>query len=59
MIMKFLRFVFPFLFVRNWETGVFEVSRSRLYITVAGTVLVLLSLLVAYILQMPVVYSAQ
>lgn len=56
--MKFLRFVFPFLFVRNWETGEHEVSVPRLYIVLAGCILTCASLAVAYFLQLPVVYIA-
>lgn len=55
--MKILRFIFPFLFVRNWHTGAWEYSRSRVVLFVAGIVLVGVGLLVAYTLQAPVEYA--
>lgn len=55
--MQILRFVLPFLFVRNWYDGSWELSRARLLIFGAGCGLILLSLLLAYVLQAPVVYT--
>ena len=52
-----LRFVLPFLFVRNWHTGAWELSRARVIIFSALGVLFLLGILIAYILQMPVEYQ--
>jgi hypothetical protein len=55
--MKILRFVLPFLFVRNWYSGEWEISRARLLLTGSALVLILLSLIIAYILQSPVFYT--
>lgn len=57
--MDIIRFVLPFLFVRNWHTGVWELSRSRLSIFIGGILLVMLALGIAYFLQSPVVYTTQ
>ncbi len=55
--MKILRFVFPFLFVRNWHTGSFELSRPRFLLFLGFFGLLALGILAAYIAQAPVVYS--
>ena len=57
MSMQILRFVLPFLFVRNWYNGVWELSRARLAIFGACIVLFLLGVLIVYFLQAPVVYT--
>lgn len=57
MIMKIIRFIFPFLFVRNWYTGSWEVSRTRMVFFVTVVALFLLGLLAAFILQLPVEYD--
>ncbi len=54
-----LRFVFPFLFVRNWHDGSWELSRARCILTATGVLFILLSLVIAYILQAPVVYISE
>ncbi len=54
--MKLLRFVLPFLFVRNWYDGTWELSRARTIIFSAVTVLVVFGIIIAYMLQVPVVY---
>ncbi len=54
-----LRFVFPFLFVRNWHDGSWELSRARSILMTIGIVFILLSLVIAYILQAPVLYIAK
>lgn len=56
--MKFIRFVFPFLFVRNWYNGSWELSTARLLTVSAIVVLCALGLIIAYMLQAPVVYNA-
>lgn len=53
--MKFIRFVLPFLFVRNWYTGAWELSRPRLIIFSGIALMILLGLGIAYLLQAPVV----
>ena len=56
--MRFWQFAFPFLFVRNWETGMRELSRPRFAIFCSGLFLFFLSLLLISILQQPVRYEA-
>lgn len=53
--MKFIRFVFPFLFVRNWYTGAWELSRARLIIFSGIILMLFLGFCIAYLLQAPVV----
>jgi hypothetical protein len=55
--MRILRFVLPFLFVRNWQSGVWELSQSRCLLFVASILLVVLGVLAAYMLQAPVEYT--
>lgn len=56
--MDFIRFVFAFLFERNWHTGEMELSRPRMMLFSAGIFLILLGLLMVTILQAPVIYEA-
>lgn len=55
--MKIIRFVLPFLFVRNWHTGAWELSQSRCVFF--GSVLLALigGLVIAYFTQAPIEYS--
>lgn len=53
-----LRFIFSFLYTRNWVTGQMELSRSRLFIFVAMTLLITLIVILAIIMQLPVAYTA-
>ncbi len=55
--MRFLRFIFPFLFVRNWHEGTYEVSRDRLVLFLAAIGFILLGLLIITFLQSPVEYA--
>ncbi len=55
--MNFIRFVFSFLFVRNWHTGEMELSRSRMAIFCAIIFLMLLALTMISFLQAPVEYT--
>lgn len=55
--MRILRFVFPFLFVRNWYDGSFEFSKARCVIFCASLALLLIGAVIAYMLQAPVLYS--
>lgn len=59
MTMRFLRFIFPFLFQRNWYSGAWELSRARVILCLAGIVLVSIGIGIAYMLQAPVVYTTQ
>jgi len=56
--MKLLRFVFPFLFFRNWYTGEWELSRVRVFLFLGAIALCIVGLIMIYILQMPVTYTA-
>ncbi len=56
--LKIVRFVFPFLFVRNWFDGTWELSRPRLILGITGLSLFFLAFLIAYYLQLPVEYIA-
>lgn len=55
--MKLLQFILPFLFVRNWHNGVWELSRSRCVLFVGFLTLLGLGLCAAYLLQAPIEYS--
>ena len=55
--MKIFRFIVPFLFVRNWYTGEWELSRPRVFLVVCGGILVLSAWVVIYVLGAPVVYT--
>lgn len=57
--MAIVRFVLPFLFVRNWHSGMWEFSRSRFTLFIIGLTFLLAGILIAYILQTPTVYIAQ
>ena len=54
--MDFIRFVFSFLYVRNWYTGEMELSRSRVAIFSSALLLVTLAVMIIAILQAPVEY---
>lgn len=54
---EILRFVFPFLFVRNWYNGMWEVSPARCIIFGACVFFLLLGIVIVYFLQAPVVYT--
>jgi hypothetical protein len=55
--MQFIRFVFAFLFVRNWYTGEMELSRPRMALFSSGLFLLMLALTLIAILQAPVEYT--
>ncbi len=56
MSMGFFRFVFSFLYARNWHSGHMELSRPRVTLFCAGLFLLCLSLTIIAILQAPVEY---
>lgn len=56
--MRILRFVVPFIFVRNWHDGSWELSRARLLLVSLTVFIVLVGAIIAYILQAPVVYES-
>lgn len=56
--MKLVRFVLPFLFTRNWYNGEWEVSKPRLVLFAAAAGLFGIGVLIAVVLQSPVVYTS-
>ncbi len=56
--MSFLRFIFSFLYTRNWHTGEMEISRARLYVFLAALFLFMVATVMIMILQKPIVYVA-
>ncbi len=56
--MTILRFVFPFLFVRNWYNGAWELSRARCILFGGAVLFFVLGVGIVYLLQAPVVYTA-
>lgn len=56
--MQFIRFIFPFLFVRNWHNGSWEFSRARFLLVSVFIGLLLIGFGIIYVLQMPVEYIA-
>ncbi len=56
--MRFFKFAFSFLYVRNWHSGQMELSRPRFILFCAGLFLLLLALTIISFLQAPVVYVA-
>ena len=56
--MRFLRALAPFLFVRNWYSGEWELSRNRLLLFVAFLILFCSAIGVVIYLQSPVTYEA-
>ena len=56
--MHFVKFIFRFLFARNWYSGELELSRPRVTLFFAMIFIVLLGLAMATILQAPVSYEA-
>lgn len=56
--MGFWRFVFSFLYTRNWHSGQMELSRQRLWAFLAVVMVLLIALIFIYLLQRPVLYEA-
>ncbi len=56
-MMRFLRAALPFLFVRNWYTGDWELSSSRVLLFAAALLLFGIATAIVIILQAPVEYS--
>ncbi len=52
-----LRFIFSFLYVRNWYTGELELSRPRVVLFSAMAFIILLGVLLALLLQSPITYT--
>ncbi len=56
--MSFIRFVFSFLYARNWHTGQMELSRPRIALFCGVLFLIMLALSIISYLQAPVTYIA-
>ncbi len=56
--MTFLRFIFSFLYIRNWHSGKMEVSRPRLLVFLAALFLLGLAAVMIIFLQTPIMYAA-
>jgi hypothetical protein len=56
--MHILRFVVPFLFVRNWHDGSWELSRARVIFVSLTLFIFAIGLIIAYVLQAPVTYES-
>ena len=52
------KFIFHFLYARNWHTGELELSRPRVALFSAMLFIIFLGILMAVILQTPVSYEA-
>lgn len=57
--MNVFRFLFPYLYTRNWHTGESELSRPRVVLFCAMLALIFLGLIIAFILQTPVTYNVE
>ena len=55
--MNFFRYIFRFLYIRDWHTGVWELSARRMYWSLATAAVVLVGLFLVYRSQQPVVYE--
>ncbi|MFT5036805.1 MAG: hypothetical protein ACI9VM_000370 [Candidatus Azotimanducaceae bacterium] len=55
--MDFFRFIFSFLYTRNWHSGEHELSRPRIVLFSCMFFLIFLALIIAAFLQAPVNYS--
>ncbi len=56
--MSFLRFVFSFLYTRNWHSGEMELSRERVFFLVGVVIIFLIATILITFLQTPVTYVA-
>lgn len=57
--MSFFRFVFSFLYTRNWHTGQMELSRPRLMLFGAFLLLLAVAISMIAFLQIPIEYQAK
>jgi hypothetical protein len=57
--MEFWRFVFSFLYVRNWYNGQMELSRPRVALFASALFLFMLAFTIIAILQAPIEYATQ
>ncbi len=56
--MNIVRFILPFLFIRNWNDGTWELSRERLVLFISFLILLGFGIAIAAVLGSPVTYSA-
>jgi len=56
--MRFIQFMFSFLFTRNWYTGELELSRPKTALFSAMVFLIILGLFFVTVLQAPVTYDS-
>jgi hypothetical protein len=54
--MDLIKFVFPFLYARDWNSGKLELSHPRVALFSAMLFIVFLGVLMAVILQAPIIY---
>lgn len=57
--MTFIRFIFSFLYTRNWHTGQMELSRPRLMLFGAFLLLITVAMLMIAFLQIPIEYQVK
>ena len=55
--MELWRFIFPFLYTRDWHTGEYELSRPRTALFCGMTFLIVLGIGIVALLQMPIEYT--
>lgn len=56
--MSFIKYIFGFLYERNWHSGEMEISYVRLSIFSALVFLLVLGLVLIWLMQLPVEYRA-
>ncbi len=56
--MSFFRYIFSFLYTRNWHTGNMELSTARLIVMGAAIFLVMVAIGMIVFLQTPIEYTA-
>jgi hypothetical protein len=56
--MSFIKYIFGFLYERNWHTGERQISYTRLSLFSALVFLIVLGLFLVWLMQLPVEYSA-
>jgi hypothetical protein len=57
--MSFFRFVFSFLYARNWHNGRMELSAPRVILFTTFLFLLVVATLMIFILQAPIEYHAK
>lgn len=55
---RILRKIFPFLYVRNWYTGQFELSDTRAFAFLLAIIITTLLALLVWWLGQPIEYSS-